>query len=94
MTATGRVFLFDNDRGELVAAETSETDVVEWIEHKDEDGNLFYESYDFVMTAEEWGEEIVVLANDRQESDPCEKGTRGCSIKHSMSDPDTDCATW
>ena len=32
-----------------------------------------------------------LIAWDREESDPCERGTPGCSIHHSR---DSECQTW
>lgn len=35
-----------------------------------------------------------LTADDRDETDPCERGTVGCSVRHPFSGPETDCETW
>jgi hypothetical protein len=36
-----------------------------------------------------WSEEEV--AGDRAETDPCERGTPGCAVRHTR---DSECQTW
>lgn len=31
---------------------------------------------------------------DRAETEPCERGTVGCSVRHADAGPDSDCETW
>ena len=35
-----------------------------------------------------------VIADERNESDPCEKLTPGCCIKHNDEDSEGSCETW
>ena len=35
-----------------------------------------------------------LVAWDRPETDPCERGTVGCSVRHPATGPETDCETW
>jgi hypothetical protein len=30
----------------------------------------------------------------RSETEPCERGTVGCSVLHDLAGPDSDCETW
>jgi Fe2+ transport system protein FeoA len=60
----------------------------------------------FEVTEDENGERFVtfgvlrnsqarIIAHERDESDPCERGTDGCSIAHSREhDSDDSCETW
>lgn len=34
------------------------------------------------------------VAWDREETEPCEKGTVGCSVRHPATGPETDCEGW
>lgn len=34
------------------------------------------------------------VAWDRAETDPCERGTVGCSVRHPQAGPETSCETW
>jgi hypothetical protein len=37
---------------------------------------------------------MAEVAWDREETDPCERGTVGCSVKHPATGPEVDCETW
>jgi hypothetical protein len=36
----------------------------------------------------------AVVAWEREETDPCERGTVGCSVAHDECDQDEPCQTW
>ena len=38
--------------------------------------------------------QFVVTAWGREETDPCERGTVGCSVRHPSTGPETACETW
>jgi len=39
----------------------------------------------------EWIERDEEVATERAETDPCERGTPGCSVRHTR---DSECQTW
>jgi hypothetical protein len=38
-----------------------------------------------------YGDYMTTYATDRNETDPCERGTEGCPVKHQSEEP---CETW
>lgn len=34
------------------------------------------------------------VAEDREETEPCQKGTSGCCVDHGATQGETDCETW